>query len=39
MKKYFKPTAEISKFGIEDTVMMDTSATDPDPNGGWGDIL
>lgn len=39
MKKYFKPTAEISKFKIEDTVMMDTSATDPDPNGGWGDIL
>ena len=39
MKKYFKPTAEISKFEIEDTVMTDTSATDPDPNGGWGDIL
>lgn len=39
MKKYFKPTASISKFEIEDTVMMDTSATDPDPNGGWGDIL
>ena len=39
MKKYFKPTAEISKFEIEDTVMMDMSATDPDPNGGWGDIL
>ena len=30
MKKYLKPSAEISKFEIEDEVMMDTSSTDPD---------
>lgn len=39
MKKYLKPSAEVSKFEIEEAVMMDTSTTDPDPNGGWGDIL
>jgi hypothetical protein len=39
MKKYTKPSAEVSKFEIEEAVMMDTSTTDPDPDGGWGDIL
>lgn len=39
MKKYIKPSAEVSKFEIEEAVMIETSSTDPDPNGGWGDIL
>ena len=39
MKKDLKPSAEISKFEIEDAVMMETSPVDPDPSGGWGDIL
>lgn len=39
MKKYIKPCVEISAFELEEVVMMDTSSADPDPNGGWGDIL
>ncbi len=36
MKNYEKPSVEISKFEIEDTVMMDTSSTNND--GGWGEL-
>lgn len=37
MKKYEKPSAEISKFEIEDAVMaLDTSNVNTDP--GWGDL-
>lgn len=39
MKKYIKPSIIITAFELEDVVMMDTSSADPDPNGGWGDIL
>lgn len=36
MKIYEKPEAEISKFKIEDTVMMDTSSINNDSD--WGEL-
>ncbi len=36
MKKYEKPSPAISKFEIEDTVMMDTSSVNIDSD--WGDL-
>mgnify|MGYP000318987602 CR=1 FL=1 len=36
MNKYEKPSVLISKFEIEDTVMMDTSSVNIDTD--WGDL-
>lgn len=37
MKKYLKPSAEITKFEVEDSVMaIGTSNINTDP--GWGDL-
>lgn len=37
MKKYLKPSIEITKFEVEDVIMISIVDT-TDPDGGWGDM-
>lgn len=38
MKKYLRPSAEVTKFEVEDVIMLSiVDATDPDE--GWGGLL